>query len=70
MRLVGTSPLRILEEASQLLDNPAAYARMSTAHNPYGDGLAAKRIAGILSGMPVAEYSGGDDRVQIPQPVL
>jgi UDP-N-acetylglucosamine 2-epimerase (non-hydrolysing) len=36
-------------EAIRLLDDPEAYRRMSTAHNPYGDGKAAGRIlAGIL----------------------
>jgi UDP-N-acetylglucosamine 2-epimerase (non-hydrolysing) len=46
--LTGCSRHRIVAEASRLLDDPAAYARMSTAHNPYGDGHAAERIASIL----------------------
>ncbi len=47
-RLVGTDPGRIVSAVSELLDDPAAYARMARAHNPYGDGKAAQRIAAIL----------------------
>jgi len=35
-------------EAEKLLDSPAAYRRMSRAHNPYGDGKAGKRIVDVL----------------------
>lgn len=44
VRLVGTLESRIVEEASRLLDDPVAYAEMSKAHNPYGDGRASARI--------------------------
>ena len=44
VRLVGTNTERLVAEASHLLDDPAAYATMSVAHNPYGDGQAARRI--------------------------
>jgi len=44
VRLVGTDPDRIVAEAIRLLDDPSAYAAMSRAHNPYGDGHAAERI--------------------------
>ena len=47
-RLVGTSTDRILREARQLLDNPAALAAMSIRRFPYGDGRAAPRIAAIV----------------------
>jgi len=43
-RLVGTDHTRIIEETTRLLTNPRAYARMSLARNPYGDGRAAGRI--------------------------
>lgn len=46
--LVGTDTARIVAAASRLLDDPAAYARMSQARNPYGDGHAAARIRDIL----------------------
>ncbi|MGV1098815.1 non-hydrolyzing UDP-N-acetylglucosamine 2-epimerase [Thiovibrio sp. JS02] len=42
--LAGTDTERIVTEASLLLDNREAYARMSMAHNPYGDGKACERI--------------------------
>ena len=48
VRLVGTDRGRIVAEATRLLDDPAAYRRMSTAHNPYGDGLASRRITAAL----------------------
>ncbi len=48
VRLVGTDPARIVSEATRLLDSPAAYEEMARAHNPYGDGRAAARIAARL----------------------
>jgi UDP-N-acetylglucosamine 2-epimerase (non-hydrolysing) len=47
-RLVGTDEGRILAAARELLTDPAAYARMSRARNPYGDGRASERIVGAL----------------------
>ncbi len=47
--LVGTDTDRIHAQVSQLLDDPARYASMSQAHNPYGDGLSATRIASIIA---------------------
>jgi len=44
VELVGTDTARIVARASRLLDDPAAYAQMSFAHNPYGDGHATERI--------------------------
>ena len=43
--LVGADENRIVQEASRLLDDPGAYDAMARAHNPYGDGQAAERIA-------------------------
>ena len=43
-RLVGTDYTRIIEETTRLLTDARAYARMSLARNPYGDGHAAERI--------------------------
>lgn len=42
--LVGTSRDRIVKETLNLLHNPLAYATMSQAYNPYGDGKAVGRI--------------------------
>lgn len=50
VRLVGTDAARIEAEALRLLDDPAAYAEMARALNPYGDGQAARRIATVLRG--------------------
>jgi UDP-N-acetylglucosamine 2-epimerase (non-hydrolysing) len=47
-RLVGTEMDKIVAEASTLLDDAADYSRRSALKNPYGDGLAAKRITNIL----------------------
>jgi UDP-N-acetylglucosamine 2-epimerase (non-hydrolysing) len=48
VRLVGTDPDRIVSGVNELLDNPATYARMAEAHNPYGDGKASVRIREVL----------------------
>ena len=51
LRVVGTDRARIVAEASRLLDDRAAYERMSGAENPFGDGHAAERIvASLLAG--------------------
>ena len=42
--LVGTDPELIVNESRRLLDDEDAYANMSRAHNPYGDGHASSRI--------------------------
>lgn len=44
VKLVGTSREAIVRETLNLLSNPSDYARMSQAHNPYGDGKAVARI--------------------------
>ncbi|MEJ2597231.1 MAG: UDP-N-acetylglucosamine 2-epimerase (non-hydrolyzing) [Anaerolineales bacterium] len=44
VKLVGTDPERIFNEARRLLDDPSAHAQMAKAVNPYGDGHAADRI--------------------------
>jgi UDP-N-acetylglucosamine 2-epimerase (non-hydrolysing) len=48
-RLVGTDENRIVSEVSTLLGDSEAYAAMARAHNPFGDGQAAARIAGIIA---------------------
>lgn len=47
--LVGTDTGAIVAALDSLLDDHAAYATMAKAHNPYGDGRAAERIAGVIS---------------------
>ena len=51
VRLVGTDPEKITGEMARLLDCADAYAGMSRAHNPYGDGKAAGRIVTYLKGL-------------------
>jgi UDP-N-acetylglucosamine 2-epimerase (non-hydrolysing) len=48
-KLVGTDADRIVAEAERLLDDEAAYAAMARAHNPFGDGHSAGRIAELLA---------------------
>ena len=48
VHLVGTDYDKIVAEVSELLDNPQAYALMSQAVNPYGDGKACPRIVEAL----------------------
>lgn len=47
-KLIGTDYDTIVSEASRLLEDEAAYAAMSQAQNPYGDGRAADRIADLV----------------------
>src|SRR5437660_9446785 len=46
--LVGTDEAAIVANAERLLEDEAAYRRMAQAQSPFGDGVAAKRIADIL----------------------
>jgi UDP-N-acetylglucosamine 2-epimerase (non-hydrolysing) len=48
-KLIGTDQDRIVSEVFTLLDDKAAYSAMARAHNPFGDGHAAARIAGIVA---------------------
>lgn len=48
-RLVGAECDSILAHANELLDDSAAYMAMAKAHNPFGDGTAARRIAEIVA---------------------
>ena len=48
VKLVGTDHDLIFYEMSRLLDDKAYYDQMSHAINPYGDGLASKRIVDVL----------------------
>lgn len=48
LKLVGTDETRIYKNFKRLLDDKEAYNRMAYASNPFGDGLACKRIADVL----------------------
>lgn len=47
--LAGTEMEAMASAAERLLDDPDFYHRMAHTVNPYGDGLASKRIASILA---------------------
>ena len=57
VHLVGTNHDLIVNEVSTLLDDAAAYERMSKAVNPYGDGKACYRIVRALNGKEVDCYA-------------
>ena len=46
--LVGTNEKLIVSEALNLLNNKCDFEKMSKLHNPYGDGLASKRIVEFI----------------------
>ena len=48
VKLVGTDYEKIVSEVSRLLDDVTYYDTMSKAVNPYGDGLACRRIVNAL----------------------
>ena len=56
VHLVGTNHDLIVDEVSILLDDAAAYDKMSKAVNPYGDGKACQRIVAALKDKDVECY--------------
>lgn len=50
-QLVGTDEADVFEQLCLLFDEPAAYAEMANAVNPYGDGHACDRCADALEAM-------------------
>ncbi|MCS5479269.1 UDP-N-acetylglucosamine 2-epimerase (non-hydrolyzing) [Corynebacterium sp. YIM 101645] len=59
VKLIGTDRRRIIQEVQHLLDDPAAYAAMANAVNPYGDGRAAERCVAAI-----AELLGVGERIE------
>lgn len=53
LKLVGTDEETIYSNFKLLLENKEEYEKMAHASNPYGDGLACRRIADILEGKKV-----------------
>jgi UDP-N-acetylglucosamine 2-epimerase (non-hydrolysing) len=47
-KLVGTETTVIVTEMFKLLDDKTAYETMARAHNPFGDGQTARRIAELI----------------------
>ncbi|OJU58057.1 MAG: UDP-N-acetylglucosamine 2-epimerase [Alphaproteobacteria bacterium 62-8] len=56
--LVGADYERIVSKTERLLDDMAAYKKMAHAHNPYGDGHAANRIAEAIAQRLMAAQGG------------
>jgi len=48
-KLVGTDADTIVAELTRLLDDPQAYDAMARAHNPFGDGNSAEKIARLVA---------------------
>ena len=58
LKLVGTDEETIYNSFKELLENPDSYKAMANACNPYGDGMACKRIADILEGKEYEAWCG------------
>jgi UDP-N-acetylglucosamine 2-epimerase (non-hydrolysing) len=70
LRLVGTDPRVIFEEAHRLLESEVAYREMAEAENPYGDGRAAERIVACLEHLllgtdPPTQFGTGYSRAAV-----
>ncbi|HSM23998.1 MAG TPA: UDP-N-acetylglucosamine 2-epimerase, partial [Anaerolineaceae bacterium] len=48
LKLVGTSPQKIISSVTELLTNQTLYQQMSQSKNPFGDGYAAEKIIDSL----------------------
>ena len=48
VKLVGTDKYKIVSTVQRLLEDKAAYEKMSRAYNPYGDGKASEKIVEFL----------------------
>lgn len=60
VKLVGTSPERIIQAIATLHDDPQAYRHMAHAVFPYGDGHAAERIVEALHRRLLPAVPSGD----------
>jgi UDP-N-acetylglucosamine 2-epimerase (non-hydrolysing) len=69
-KLIGTDEAAVVEQVTRLLHEPASYAAMANAVNPYGDGRAAERSVAALEhlfglGPAPAEFSGGESDLEL-----
>ena len=58
LRLVGTEEEWIYRNFKELLEDPEAYGKMARACNPYGDGMACRRIADVIEKGTCEEWRG------------
>lgn len=56
-QLVGTDGEKLFDAMQRLLDDPQAYQRMARVVNPYGDGLASRRIRARLIADEIGAFS-------------
>jgi UDP-N-acetylglucosamine 2-epimerase (non-hydrolysing) len=63
--LTGPHSATIVEHATRLLTDEAAYRSMATAKNPYGDGYAAERIVERIRYNMAAQAKGKPARVPV-----
>lgn len=56
VKLVGLKRDNVVQEASSLLEDETVYQAMIADHNPYGDGLAARRIVEAIA----YHFNGGE----------
>ena len=61
VRLTGVDYNSIMEDATELLTDASAYAKMARAVNPYGDGHACERIADAI-----LVHAGLSDKIPAP----
>jgi UDP-N-acetylglucosamine 2-epimerase (non-hydrolysing) len=69
-RIIGTDPNSIVEHVEELLEDEQAYRQMTTAINPYGDGLASERIVEVLRNWTAGRPLLAEERSFSPRPRL
>ena len=69
-RIIGTDPNVIVEHVEELLEDERIYRRMTTAINPYGDGLASERIVEVLRNWRAGRPLLAEERSFSPRPRL
>jgi UDP-N-acetylglucosamine 2-epimerase (non-hydrolysing) len=62
--LTGPNASTIVEHATRLLTNEAAYRSMASARNPYGDGHAAERVVERIRDYFAARATGAKIRAE------
>ena len=70
VKLVGTDYNKIVNEVSSLIDDKAAYEKMSKAVNPYGDGLACGRIVNALLYRYKLSYEADTEKIFLQIEIL
>src|ERR1700730_6283046 len=69
-RIIGTDRNAIVAHVEELLEDEQAYRQMTTAINPYGDGLASERIVEVLRNWRAGGPFVAEERSFSPRPRL